>query len=370
MKKALAILLAVMMIFAALPTVAAFAEETTELSYTDHQTGKTEYDVTTATIAWVKQAKGALIWVVAGDSRSDDEIIAQAKAADPSLANAVSEFAVMRGFDTAETPNSNGSKATVTVSAFDGLSTLSIEGDYSHFVAGINPTIQAPTEAVEVEPEIVAEPETEAPQGFEGETVTIRIDTALKMAVEFADGTVYYGGEMKEVVYGQEYLFRMCAVNWDNGLLDDNNGLRGTVVFRMIVLHRNDFLAIARAAAQDPDRYTVKGMDVIDNVDKKIYVNGDAEDAHLETDVNNFFMAYRFHFSGSEYDKKTGIENVINTPVEGLSVNLPVGTTVTCKAYHGEELLGSDDIFITGNGGEGIYEDEYLTSVNDYTWAY
>ena len=368
MKRALAIVLAVMMIFAALTTVTAFAEETAEISYTEHLTNNSDvgydYDVTNASIAWVKQANGALIWVVADDTRSDDEIIAQAKAADASLANSVSDFAVLKGLGTAETPNGHGSKAEVTVSVIDGQTVLSIEGKYSHFVGGMDPNAVPATEPVEEEPEVVAEPETEAPMGFEGETVSIRIDTPLKMAVEFEDGTIYYGGEMKEVVYGQEYAFRMCAVNW-------NNGLRGTVVYRMTVLHRDAFLAIARAAAEDTDRYTVKGMDVIDNVDKKIYVNGDAEDAHLETDVNNFFVAYRFHFaSEQEYDKKTGIENVINTPVESLSVNLPAGSTITCNAYDGDELLGSDNVFITVNNGEGIYEDEHLTSVNDYTWNY
>ncbi|MBR6918653.1 MAG: choice-of-anchor A family protein [Clostridia bacterium] len=203
------------------------------------------------------------------------------------------------------------------------------------------------------------------------ETVSIRIDVPRKMAVAFADGTVYYGGEMKDVVIGQEYMFRMCAVNWDNGIYDENgNGLAGTVVFRMIVVHQNEFAEYVRAAAQDPDRYTVKGIDVIDNESKTIIVNGDATDTHLETDVNNFFIAYRFHFTGTDYDKKTGIENVVNNPLESLSVNLPVGTTVACNAYNGDEKLGSEYIFITRNSGDGIYDDVLLTSVNDYTWDY
>ncbi|MBQ7715133.1 MAG: choice-of-anchor A family protein, partial [Clostridia bacterium] len=157
------------------------------------------------------------------------------------------------------------------------------------------------------------------------ETGSIRIDVPRKMAVAFADGTVYYGGETKDIVFGQEYMFRMCAVNWENGLYDDDgNGLAGTVVFRMIVVHQDEFNEYVRNAASDPDRYTVKGIDVIDNESKTIIVNGDAEDTHLETDVNNFFIAYRFHFNGKDYDKKTGIANVVNNPVESLSVNLPV----------------------------------------------
>ena len=68
------------------------------------------------------------------------------------------------------------------------------------------------------------------------------------MAVAFEDGSVYYGGEMKEVVVGQEYLFQMCSVN--------------TVVYRMVVVHQKEFTEIAREAAQHPERYTVKGIAV------------------------------------------------------------------------------------------------------------
>ena len=208
------------------------------------------------------------------------------------------------------------------------------------------------------------------PAEEEGEKVSIRIDAPLKMAVEFEDGSVYYGGEMKEVVFDKEYLFRMCAVNWDNGIYDGNeNGIGGTVVYRMIVVHQNDFNRLAEAARQDPERYIVKGIDIIDTVEKKIIVNGNAKDTHLETDVNTFFAAYRFHFEGQDYNKKTGIEKVVNNPLESLSVNLPVGSTITCDAYYGDDKVASSDVFITKNSGEGIYADEFLTSVNDYTWS-
>ena len=203
----------------------------------------------------------------------------------------------------------------------------------------------------------------------EGEKVSIRIDAPKKMAVAFDDGTVYYGGEMKEVVVGREYPFQMCSVNWGNGIYDENgNGIRGTVVYRMKVVHQNEFNALAREAKSNPDRYTVKGIDIIDNEAKTIIVNCDASDSHLETDVNNFFIAYRFHFEGSDYHKKTGIDNVVNTPLESLSVNLPAGSTITCNAYINGEKVNTDDVFITRNSGEGIYDDELLTSVNDYTW--
>ena len=97
--------------------------------------------------------------------------------------------------------------------------------------------------------------------------------------------------------------------------------------------------------------------------------NGDADNAHLETDVNSFFVAYRFHFTGENHNKTTGIENVVNEPVESLSVNLPVGSTIACSGYINGEKVYSDDVFIVTNSGEGIYESEYLTGVNDYTWG-
>ncbi len=225
-----------------------------------------------------------------------------------------------------------------------------------------------PTEAPAEDP---TEPPAQDPTDPASETCSIRIDVPLKMAVAFADGSVYYGGEMKEVVYGQEYPFQMCSVNWDNGIYDENgNGLRGTVVYRMIVVHEKEFNERALAAMQDPDRYTVKGIDIIDNEAKLIIVNGDAKDTHLETDVNNFFMAYRFHFASEDYNKKTGIPNVINTPIESLSVNLPLGSTIACNAYIGDEKVDSDNVFITHNAGKGIYYNVELTSVNDYTWAH
>ena len=210
----------------------------------------------------------------------------------------------------------------------------------------------------------------ETPSEQPAETVRIRIDAPKKMAVAFEDGTVYYGGENKDVEVGKEYLFQMCSVNWENGIYDgDENGLAGTVVYRMKVVHQDEFLALARAAKADSDRYVVKGMDIIDTENKTITVNCDAEDAHLETDVNSFFVAYRFHFEGEDYDNKTGIDKVINNPVESLSVNLPAGTTVTCKAYVGDRMEGTDNVFVKVNSGEEIYDDVELTSVNDYTWV-
>ena len=367
MKRMLVMLLAIIMILSAIPAVGAYAAEAevAEKAAPEQMMAKekvlvTTRDITNASIAWVKQATGALIWAPADDTRSDDEIIAQAKAADSSLTGGTDIFAVMKGFGTAATPNTNGSKASVNVALKDESIIMTITGKFSHFDFA----------AKQDQPADPADPTEPAQPAEEGEKANIRIDAPLKMAVAFEDGTIYYGGEMKEVIVGKEYAFQMCSVNWENGQYDGaDNGLTGTVVYRMEVVHRNEFNELAKTAKEDPDRYTVKGIDIIDNVSKKIIVNIDASDTHLETDVNNFFMAYRFHFEGQDYNKKTGIEKVVNTPLESLSVNLPLGSTITCKAFNGDEQIDTADVLVMNNSGKDIYEDEYLTSVNDFTWG-
>lgn len=213
-------------------------------------------------------------------------------------------------------------------------------------------------------------PEKPEPEEPVGEIGNIRIDAALKMAVKFADGSVYYDGDMKSVVIGKEYPFQMCAVNWDTGVYDDDNGFAGSVVYTFKAMHKDEFNTLRAEAVKHPERYTVKGIDIIDNDAKTIVVNCDVEDFHLETDVNNFFVAYRFHFAKGDYNKQTGIKNVVDKPLESLSVNLPIGTTIRCDAYQAYEKMASEDIFVTGNNGEGQYADPYWTSVNDYTWKY
>ena len=250
----------------------------------------------------------------------------------------------------------------VAISDVANVKVESTKGDMTYSAPAGTVSVWSRIKAQETKPDTPDKPDEESKVG-------LRIDVPLKMAVVFDDGTVYYGGEMKDVTVGKEYTFQMCAVNWDNGTFDDDgNGIRGTVVYRMEVVHQNEFNELAKAAKEDPDRYTVKGIDIIDNVGKKIIINIDAKDTHLETDVNNFFMAYRFHFEGEDYNKQTGIKQVINTPLESLSVNLPLGSTITCDAYHNYEKVNSADILIVNNPGEGVYEDEFLTSVNDYIW--
>lgn len=219
--------------------------------------------------------------------------------------------------------------------------------------------------------ETTTKPTTEPTTESDKKTKTIRIDTPLKMAVRFEDGSVYYDGQKKDITIGKEYKFQMCSVNWENGKFDDNgNGIAGTVVYTMKAVHRSEFLSLRKKALKDTSRYTVKGIDIIDNETKTIIINCDEKDFHLETDVNNFFVAYRYHFNSGDYNKQTGIEHIVNTPIESLSVNLPLGSAIKSDAYKAYEKVGTDEVFIERNNGEGIYAGKHMSSVNDYYWNF
>ena len=187
----------------------------------------------------------------------------------------------------------------------------------------------------------------------------LKIIAPLAMAVRFEDGDVKYSGEYKEVEIGRTYEFQMCSVDWstrtENGekkvhtpgqtfypnnsawdhtnhgiYSDDGVGLRGTVVYRVTL--------VPTYGAQGWDAETKTFT-----LHKGNYV--------LRTDVNKCFMAYRFYFKNGNYGKQTGIDKVVydtgkysdhvntvddfiyNKPLESLSVNLPLGSTVTANAY-------------------------------------
>lgn len=73
-------------------------------------------------------------------------------------------------------------------------------------------------------------------------------------------------------------------------------------------------------------------------------------------------MAVRFHFA-ADYNKQTGIANVIETPLESWSVNLPLGAVVKADAYVGYTYQGSADIFVE------TAEDKTIC-YTDYNWPY
>lgn len=191
---------------------------------------------------------------------------------------------------------------------------------------------------------------TESVDTIQENKVSLGIVVPHKMAVRFEDGTVFYGGESIDIEIDKTYYFQMCSVNWDNGIYDDyGNGICGTVVYSVRV----------------SDDYTERSYDP----DNKSFVLPKG-DPVLRTDVNKCFMAYRYHFDKGDYNKQTGIVNVVNTPLESLSVNLPLGSVIKSDAYKAYNQIDSADVFIEDNNGEGIYDDVYLTCVNDYYWQY
>ena len=163
-----------------------------------------------------------------------------------------------------------------------------------------------------------------------------------KMSVRFEDGTVYYGGESILLEIGKEYKFQMCSNDWDTDTYtDDGHGVCGTVVYTVKVSNRYD------ERSYDPDTKTF------------ILPKGDPV---LRTDVNKCFMAYRYHFK-TDYNKQTGIKQVVNTPLESLSVNLPLGSTIRSDAYIAYKQVGSADVFVENNK-------DMTLSYTDYKWSY
>lgn len=243
-------------------------------------------------------------------------------------------------------------------------------------------TYTVPTGSVSLWANIV-KPEPVVPK------TNLKIVAPLAMAVRMQDGNVYYSGDsVADIELDRVYSFQMCSVDWStrdtNGekkvhkpyetfypnktaqihtnhgvYSDDGIGLRGTVVLNFVVS------STAKKQAWDADTKTFtipKG------------------DAVLRTDVNKCFMAYRFHFSKGDYNKQTGIPNVIydtgkehentledfryNKPLESLSVNLPLGATVHADAYINYTKVGDDEVFIE------IDSDHPDRCYTDYYWPY
>lgn len=197
------------------------------------------------------------------------------------------------------------------------------------------------------------------------------------MAVRFEDGTICYNGDSIEVELNKEYHFQMCAVDWStrtekkihkpyevftsgHGIYsDDGIGLVGSIVYTVKI----DTSVTKHSYDENSKTFIIPQGDKV-----------------LRTDTNKCFMAYRFWFQGSQYNKQTGIDNVIydtgvdhentledfqyNKPLESLSVNLPLGTTVTAKAYNNYEYIGSANVFIT------IDEENPDLCYKDYYWDF
>lgn len=174
-------------------------------------------------------------------------------------------------------------------------------------------------------------------------TVAVKVVTPRRMSVRLEDGKVLKTGDSFDLAIGQEIKFQMCSNNWDNDTFDDNgNGLCGTVVYTFKVANSNT------ERSYDADSHTF------------VVPKGDPA---LRTDVNKCFMAYRFGNTNGNYNKQTGIKQVVNTPLESLSVNLPLGSTVTADGYKAMQYVKSANVFVE------TAEDKSL-SYTDYKWNF
>lgn len=175
------------------------------------------------------------------------------------------------------------------------------------------------------------------------EAVKVSVIVPKKMSIRLEDGTVLNNKDSFKMELDKEVKFQMCSNNWDNDTYDDNgNGIAGTVVYTAVVSSK------AKKNTYDAASHTftiAKG------------------DKVLRTDTNSCFMAYRFYFKKGNYNKQTGIKTVINTPLESLSVNLPLGSTITCDAYKAYNQIDSDNVFIE------TAEDKTICYKN-YYWNY
>lgn len=174
-------------------------------------------------------------------------------------------------------------------------------------------------------------------------TIAVKVVTPKKMSIRLADGSVLKTGDTFLIAPGETVLFQMCSNHWENDTYDENgNGIAGTVVYRFTV----------------SDSYTGRSYDP----ESRLYT-APKGDPVLRTDTNTYFMAYRYYFAKGDYNKQTGIEHVVSTPLEALSVNLPLGSTIDSDAYIHYILKDSAKVFIE------TAEDKTI-SYKDYIWQY
>lgn len=203
-------------------------------------------------------------------------------------------------------------------------------------------TLYAQWEEIAKETNTTAKP-TIKPGTGTNDSIKVSVVTPKRMSIRLEDGTVLKTGDSFDYIIGAEVKFQMCSNNWDNDTYDDNgNGIAGTVVYTFRV--SNSFTE----RSYDPEAHSF------------VAPKGDPV---LRTDTNKCFMAYRFYNKKGNYNKQTGIKQVVNTPLESLSVNLPLGSTITADGYKAMSYVLSDNVFIETN-------DDKTICYKDYYWNY
>lgn len=153
-----------------------------------------------------------------------------------------------------------------------------------------------------------------------GDTVTITVTIARRMSIRLENGAILKNGDTFTMPKYGTVRFQVCTNDWDtNTYTDDGHGIAGQKVYE--------------------------------------YTNVKNKELYLRVDNNRYFRPVIFHFAKGDYGKQTGIKQVLSTPLEYLSVNLPLGATVNVDAYVKNKIVESQSIFID-------------STLSDYTWNY
>lgn len=148
-------------------------------------------------------------------------------------------------------------------------------------------------------------------QPGEGE-VTITAVVARRMSIRLEDGRILKSGDKFNMQKYGTIRFQVCTNNWDsNTYTDDGQGLAGPVVYE--------------------------------------YKHQKNKENYLRVDNDRYFMPVRFHFEKGDYSKQTGVDHVLSTPLESLSINFPLGATIAVKAYVKNQVAESRNIFVDSN---------------------
>lgn len=148
--------------------------------------------------------------------------------------------------------------------------------------------------------------------GSSDQTVQIKVTVARRMSIRLEDGTILKDGDTFTMPAYGTIRFQMCTNNWDTDTYTDmGQGIAGTKVFTFT--HQKNKERVLRV---DNDRH---------------------------------FKPVRFHFLKGDYQKLTGVDQVLSIPLESLSVNFPLGATITVKAYVKGQVVETKDVFVSSD---------------------
>lgn len=163
--------------------------------------------------------------------------------------------------------------------------------------------------------------------GDQDKMVEITVVVARRMSVRLEDGTILKNGEKFTMPEGGTVRFQLCTNNWDTDTYtDDGQGIAGTKVFE--------------------------------------YTHVKNKEKFLRVDTDSYFVPVIFHFAKGDYQKLTGVDQVLSTPLESLSVNFPLGATIQVKAYVRNRVVETNDLFVQANAKQGT------VNIQKHTWNY